>query len=244
MDFLKRMYGLSKARAEGLNLSGMPSMPVRSFRDALAGMAIIAEVKYATPAEGDLGIIETPEELAAQYQAHGASAVSCLTEPVFFSGSMEFISRIRGACSLPILMKDFIVDQRQIRAGRERGADAILLITEMLEPSELQDLYSCGRDLGMDCLVEVHGPEGLEKAIGLGARIIGVNSRDLATLRVDPGRHAEMITLLPAGVRKVAESGISSAGRLAELKAMGYDAALIGRAMVSPDLRRDILPCG
>ncbi|HOI05871.1 MAG TPA: indole-3-glycerol-phosphate synthase [Deltaproteobacteria bacterium] len=245
MDFLKRMYGLSKARAEGLTPSSCrPPMPVRPFRDVLSGMAIIAEVKYATPAEGDLGIKESPSELAAAYQCMGASAISCLTEPAFFSGSMGYLAEIRNACSLPILMKDFIVDTRQIMAGRELGADAFLLVTEMLEAGELADLFACGRELGMDCLVEIHGLEGLEKALSIGAGIIGVNCRDLTTLTVDPKRHEEMADRLPEGVRKVAESGISSSARLAELKRLGYDAALIGRAMARHDSRKELLPCG
>jgi indole-3-glycerol phosphate synthase len=245
MDFLQRMYRLSKARAAELEPSpGSTLSSVRSFRGVLSGMSVIAEVKYATPAEGDLGIKESPEKLAALYQSLGASAVSCLTEPRFFSGSMEFLSRIRGACRLPILMKDFIVDAKQIVAGRELGADAFLLITEMLETTELAELFACGHELGMDCLVEVHGHEGLEKAVSIGAKIIGVNSRDLSTLKVDHLRHKEMAKLLPSGVKKVAESGVSSANRLRELKAMGYDAALIGRAMAQAALRRELLPCG
>jgi indole-3-glycerol phosphate synthase len=245
MDFLAHMYRLSKIRAAGLRPSGRtPYPPVRSLKDALQGMAVIAEVKYATPAEGDLGLKESPEDLASLYQAMGASAISCLTEPAFFSGSMEFLSRIRKACSLPILMKDFIVDARQIRTGRELGADAFLLISEMLDQGELQELYSCGRELGMDCLVEVQGPQGLEKALAIGAGIIGVNSRDLSTLKVDPERHGDMAKLLPAGAKKVAESGISSGMRLRELQAMGYDAALIGRAMANAGLRKELLPCG
>lgn len=245
MDFLQSMYRLSQARAAGLNPSaGCHRYPVRPFRQALKGMSVIAEVKYAAPAEGPLGIEESPSELAWRFQSLGAAAVSCLTEPSFFSGSLAYLQEIREACSLPILMKDFIVDPKQILAGRGLGADAFLLITEMLEADELEELYACGRELGMDCLVEVHGAEGLEKAIGMGAEIIGVNARDLSTLEVDPVRHKMMAELLPAGVCKVAESGVSSPGMLLELGRMGYDAALVGRAMAREDLRRGLLSCG
>ena len=245
MDFLQSMYRLSKVRAAGLNPSaGRHPYPVRSFREALKGMSVIAEVKYATPAEGLLGIGESPSELATRFQSLGAAAVSCLTEPDFFSGSLSYLQEIREACSLPVLMKDFIVDPRQILAGRELGADAFLLITEMLQADELEELYACGRELGMDCLVEVHGTEGLEKATRISAEIIGVNARDLSTLEVDPERHKMMAGLLPAGVGKVAESGISSPGRLLELRESGYDAALVGRAMAREDLRRELLSCG
>jgi indole-3-glycerol phosphate synthase len=245
MDFLRLMRRLSRDRASELRPVVPRTLPpVRSFRDALVGMAVIAEVKYATPGDGVLGITEAPAELARQYQSLGASAVSCLTEPVFFSGSFEHLSTVRSACALPLLMKDFIVDPRQIVAGRVCGADAFLLVTEMLEPGELRDLYACGRELGMDCLVEVHGMEGLDKALSIGADIIGVNSRDLATLAVDPEKHRDMAPRLPTGAKKVAESGISDAGRLKELRALGYDAALIGRAMARPGLRKEILSCG
>jgi len=170
--------------------------------------------------------------------------VSCLTEPEFFKGSLSFLAQVRAACRLPVLMKDFITDERQIVAGRQAGADAVLLITEMLSSGELDRLYRAARSLGMDCLVEVHGIPGLMKARDIGAEIIGVNARDLSTLRVDPGRHEQMADLLPAGVIRVAESGITSRKRLMELKGLGYDAALIGRAVAVGDGREEIFGCG
>ncbi|HNU74301.1 MAG TPA: indole-3-glycerol-phosphate synthase [Deltaproteobacteria bacterium] len=245
MDFLKHMRLLAKRRAAGLK-TGMPEAapPVRSFRRALKGMAVIAEVKYATPADGHLGIRRSPSSLAAVYQSHGAAAISCVTEPVFFAGSVDYLPEIRSSCMLPLLMKDFIVDERQLCQARALGADAALLITELLSIDELARLHSFCRSLGMDCLVEVHGREGLDKALKIGADIIGVNVRDLATLKVDPRRHEEMAGLLPSGVAKVAESGISSSARLKELGEMGYDAALIGRAVVSEQTRGEIFRCG
>lgn len=245
MNFLLHMYELAKERAGTMDLhEGNPRLSVRPFKQALKGMTVIAEVKYATPAEGDLGMKQRPAELAAEYQSLGAAAISCLTEPAYFAGSMAYIPEIRNACSLPILMKDFIADERQIRAGRSLGADACLLITEMLSSEELANLHACARNLGMDCLVEVHGPDGIEKALSIGAEIIGVNSRDLATLTVIPERHEEMIRLIPHGVVAVAESGIFSKSRLQELKKMGYEAALIGRAMARQEMRMELLSCG
>ncbi len=245
MDFLKHMYQLSRQRAAAMDQyrQAVPATS-RSLKDALHDMAIIAEVKYATPVEGDLGITKKPSELAAEYEAIGAAAISCLTEPSFFAGSMKYLGEVRSACSLPILMKDFIVDERQIRSGRSLGADAFLLITEMLSNEELSRLYACGQDLGMDCLVEIHSLQGLEKAARIGAQIVGVNVRDLTTLKVVPERHEEMIGLLPKGAVKVAESGISSGRRLEELKKVGYDAALIGRAMVRQETRKELFGCG
>ncbi|MFY9166645.1 MAG: indole-3-glycerol-phosphate synthase [Desulfomonilia bacterium] len=247
MDFLRHMRHLAHQRVAGLSIgdsrfSSLP--PIRSFRDALTGMAIIAEVKYATPVDGHLGIRKSPSELAADYEALGASAISCLTEPMFFAGSMDHLVEIRKSSRLPLLMKDFIVDERQLCQARSLGADAVLLITEMLSAEELARLFSFGRSLGLDCLVEVHGREGLDKALDAGAGIIGVNARNLTTLKVEPKRHEEMASLLPPGAIKVAESGISSAKRIEELGRLGYDAALIGRAVVSEQTRREIFRCG
>lgn len=245
MDFLRLMKRLARQRAAeiGPPADDFPS-PLRSFRNALKNMAIIAEVKYAVPAQGSLGIRMSPSELAAEYESLGASAVSCLTEPVFFAGSVDHLREVRSACRLPLLMKDFIVDERQICQARAIGADAVLLISEMLLEKELARLFAFGKGLGVDCLVEVHGQDGLEKALKVGADLIGVNARDLQTLQFDRERHEKMAGHLPAGAVKVAESGISSSERLQELKGMGYDAALIGRAMVSEHTRREIFTCG
>ncbi len=217
---------------------------VRPFKSVLKDMAVIAEVKYATPKDGLLGITEDPATIAREYERLGASAVSCLTEPEYFAGCLEYIAIIRSSCSLPVMMKDFIVDERQIRAGRALGADAFLLITEMLSLQKLKALYACGKDLGMDCLVEVHGLDGLDKAVAVGAEIIGVNSRDLKTLQVDPLRHEELAGHIPAHAIKVAESGITSGARLIELRTFGYDAVLIGRAFADGTLREEIFHVG
>jgi indole-3-glycerol phosphate synthase len=244
VDFLKQMYQSSLKRAAKMpSLEDFP-LPVRSFKDALMGMAVIAEVKYATPKDGLLGITQDPASLAQSYEKNGARAISCLTEPDFFAGSLDYLGIIRSSCNLPILMKDFIMDERQIAAGRAQGADAVLLITEMLSFQELAELFVYGSDLGMDCLVEIHTREGLDKALGIGAPIIGVNSRDLVSLQVDPKRHEELVGHIPADVIKVAESGITSGRRLAELKDMGYDAALIGRALADETRMQEIFHVG
>jgi indole-3-glycerol phosphate synthase len=248
MDFLKKMYGLSKKRAEGLDdiLNRHDVFSIRPLGAALKnkGISIIAEVKYATPDEGDLEITEKPGELALKYESSGASAISCLTEPEYFKGRLDYLKEIRLCSTLPLMMKDFITDERQIMAGRKMGADAYLLVTEMLSVYELKDLYAFGRNLGMEALVEVHGEEGLEKALSINAGIIGVNCRNLATLRIDIETHERMSLLLPAECIRVAESGISTSVRLQELKALGYDAALIGRAMANEAAAKEIFSCG
>ena len=223
--------------------TGYP-FPVRPFKATLKDMALIAEVKYATPKDGLLGFTDDPATIALDYERLGASAISCLTVPEYFAGCLEYIGIIRSSCSLPVMMKDFIVDERQIKAGRALGADAFLLITEMLSLKELTVLYACGKDLGMDCLVEVHGQDGLDKAVAVNAEIIGVNSRDLKTLQVNPFKHEELAVHIPSSVVKVAESGITSGTRLMELKAFGYEAALIGRAFADGALREEIFHVG
>ncbi len=248
MDFLAYMYGLSKKRASSIAMhnSGTRTRLVRSFADALRdrGISVIAEVKYATPGDGDLGLMASPTELARDYERLGASAISCLTEESYFKGRLSYIADIGSVTDLPILMKDFIVDTSQISVGFNMGADAYLLITEMLSMEELEILYGFGKELCLDVLVEVHSHKGLEKALRLGTDVIGVNARDLATFQVIPTKHEEMIKDLPGSVVKVAESGISSSDRLLELGAMGYDAALVGRAMTDRRKRKEILSCG
>lgn len=246
MDFLEKMYGLSRRRAGELIIPEGERQPVRSFRAALEspGMALIAEVKYATPADGMLGVGDAPDVIAREYERLGAAAVSCLTEPDHFAGRLEYLAVVRSGCSLPVMMKDFIVDERQIVAGRAFGADAVLLITELLSLDELRVLHARAQGLGMDCLVEVHGPAGLDKALELGAEIVGVNCRDLRTLEVHGRRHEELVTGIPAGVIKVAESGVTSGERLRELWDAGYDAALVGRAFACKALREEIFHVG
>ena len=246
MDFLEHMYHMAKKKAATIKINGSRKKPVISFRNALEkeGMGIIAEVKYATPADGDLGIEETPSVLAKEYEKLGASAISCITEEAYFKGAVSYLKEICSISHLPVLMKDFIVDSSQILLGWAVGADAYLLITEMLTLDELKRLYAFGSDLGLDALVEVHSYDGLKNAFGLGAGIIGVNARDLASLEVIPERHEEMIKRIPAGIIKVAESGISSSFRLRRLGEIGYDAVLIGRAMADSIKRKEIFHVG
>ena len=226
MDFLKQMYVRAHKRAAGLWIPAGGDPPVRPFKEALKGLAIIAEVKYATPKEGDLGLTQDPESLARLYTALNAAAISCLTEPEYFKGDLSYLSRIRQACPLPVLMKDFVVHERQIRAGRRFGADAVLLISEM------------------QALVEAHTREGLARAQDCGARMIGVNARDLTHLTLDRTRHRELVGLIPEGVVKVALSGISFRAELEAVRDMGYDAALIGRALADERLRGEVFACG
>jgi len=209
--------------------------PPRGFAAALTdpGVSVIAEIKRATP-RGPLKLDLNPRELAANYVAGGADAISVLTEPDFFKGSMEDLAAARGA-GLPVLRKDFIIDDFQVLEARAWGADAVLLIVRALS-EELERLFKSVTALGMDPFVEVHDEEDVERAREIGATLIGVNNRDLATFEVDPDRTSKLAPLIPDGAIVAALSGVSSRTDVERLADAGADAVLIGETLVTaPD---------
>lgn len=209
------------------------------FRAALAregGANIIAECKRRSPARGVLARAYDPAAIARGYQCAGAAAISVLTEPTFFDGAVAHLEAVRAAVSLPLLRKDFVLDEYQIYEARAAGADAVLLIAAMLDDASLRRLARCARDLGLAALVEVHSAPELDAASDAGATIIGVNSRDLRTLAVDLGVCDALAADAPPGAVMVAESGIRSRGDIDRLARAGYHAHLIGeRLMAEPD---------
>jgi indole-3-glycerol phosphate synthase len=211
----------------------------RGFREALARdgrVNIIAECKRRSPSRGVLARRYAPDAIARVYERAGAAAISVLTEPTFFDGALAHLEAVRAATSLPLLRKDFILDEYQIYEARAAGADAILLIVALLGDETLQRLARCARELGLASLVEVHSPLELAAAREAGADIIGVNSRDLRTLAVDPDVCDALIQAAPAGCVMVAESGIRHRADVDRLAARGYRAFLIGeRLMTAPD---------
>ncbi len=210
-----------------------------AFRAALTRpdrIAIIAECKRRSPARGVLRPVYDPVAIATGYAAAGAAALSVLTEPSFFDGSLEHLDAVRGAVTIPILRKDFIVSEYQLFEARLAGADAVLLIVAALTAAELTGLLARANALGLDVLVEVHSAPELEVAIAGGAGIIGVNNRNLRTLTVDLAASETLIAAIPAGTVAVSESGLKTAADLARLRARGYGAFLIGeRFMTEPD---------
>jgi indole-3-glycerol phosphate synthase len=177
-----------------------------------------------------------PGEIARAYERAGAAAISVLTEPSFFDGALAHLEATRAATSLPLLRKDFILDEYQLYEARAAGADAVLLIVAMLDDASLRHLARCAADLGLAVLVEVHSISELETACGAGADLIGVNSRDLRTLAVDAGVCDALILEAPPGCVMVAESGIRSREDIDRLAARGYRAFLVGeRLMTAPD---------
>jgi indole-3-glycerol phosphate synthase len=196
-------------------------------------MKVIAEVKRSSPSKGSLSAITDPAALAEQYQIAGASVISVLTEERRFKGSLADLTAVRSRVSIPILRKDFMVDEYQFFEARAHGADVLLLIVAALAKSQLRDFYDLATDLGMAVLIEVHTADELERAMEISPRIIGVNSRNLKTLEVNPSAFAELIPRIPNEVIRVAESGISRRADVEFAQSHGADAILVGEALVT-----------
>lgn len=195
-------------------------------------ISVIAEVKRASPSKGALSTIPNPAALAEQYQSAGASVISVLTEERRFNGSLADLETVRSAVSIPILRKDFMVDEYQFYEARAYGADVVLLIVAALSSHQLRDYFEMATELGMASLVEVHTPQELEQAMEINPRIIGINSRNLKTLEVDQKAFAQLLPEIPADVIRVAESGISQRAEVEAAERFGADAILVGEALV------------
>jgi len=207
----------------------------RPFSEALVrpGLSLIAEFKRRSPSAGDISASASVAEQVGAYERGGAAALSVLTDERHFGGSLEDLRAARETCDLPILRKDFIVDPYQLYEAAVNGADAVLLIVRALGDRELRAMYEEARGLDLDCLVEVHDAEELERALEMDADVIGINNRDLDEGSVDVSRTYELMPDVPAGKTVVAESGISSRTELEELERVGVDAVLIGGALMS-----------
>lgn len=208
------------------------------FRASLAarGIRIIAECKRRSPSRGVLREAYDPAAIARGYEEHGAAAVSVLTEPTFFDGSLDHLRAVRAAVSIPLLRKDFIVTPYQIVEAAVCGADAVLLIVAALSDEALRELRTVAESLGLATLVEVHDAPELERAVASGADVVGVNSRNLRTLAVDQGVLDALAPRMPANTVAVAESGLKTADDLTRLRAAGYHAFLMGeRFMTVPE---------
>jgi indole-3-glycerol phosphate synthase len=200
------------------------------------GFNVIAECKRRSPSRGVLAARYQPARIARAYAEGGAAAISVLTEPTFFDGSLAHLQSVRAAVDVPLLRKDFIVEDYQLLEARASGADAILLIVAALDQSMLEALQARAWDLGLATLVEVHDQNELQRAIGSGARIIGVNNRNLRTLTVDVRASDDLAARMPRGVVAVSESGLQTHADLVRLSKAGYGAFLIGeRFMTDPD---------
>ena len=218
----------------------------RGFRRALelksrAGVAVIAELKKASPSKGLIRAEFHPAELARELEAAGAAALSVLTDEEFFQGSLGNLREASAAVAIPCLRKDFIVDEFQVVEARANCADAVLLIVAALSAVELSSLAAGARRRGLDVLCEVHDGEELQQALDAGFDLIGVNTRDLRTFKVDVETAFALAEKIPAGVVRVAESGIHSAEDLARLRGAGYDAFLVGESLMRAEWPGDAL---
>lgn len=212
------------------------------FRDALAAgepgeARIIAEIKAASPSAGTIVASPDVEAIAGSYRDGGAAALSVVTEPRHFRGDRDWLARASNAAGLPVIMKDFIVDEVQIHRGVAAGADAVLLLASVLDSAEIRDFIAATAELGCDALVEVHDERELDAALEAGARLVGVNNRNLKDFSVDLGSSERLAARMPDGVLRVTESGIRSRTDVERLMRSGFRAFLVGESLLRQDDR-------
>lgn len=238
----KKAYPLEKLKKDVFKKGEF--RPV-SFLESLrknSGAAVIAEVKKASPSKGIISEDFDYLKIAKKYEQAGAAAVSVLTEEDFFMGSDRYLSEIKKHVAIPVLRKDFIIDEYQIYEAKKIGADAILLICGILTEEMLSEFCGLAESIGLDCLVETHDEEEVKMAVNAGAKIIGINNRNLRTFNVDLKITEKLIKNIPAGIIKVSESGIHSAEDAAYLKKLGADAILVGESLMkSGDIDKKLI---
>jgi len=218
--------------------------PPRGFYDAIvgfSGVSIIAEVKKASPSKGVICESFDPVEIAISYQQNGAQAISVLTDVDFFQGSLLYLMQVRDAVRLPVLRKDFIIDELQIKQASLHGADAILLIAAILAPRQLKEYRQCAVEYGMDVLVEVHNERETEVAVESGARLIGINNRNLKDFSVNIETTFRLNELIPDDIAVVSESGLKSGKEIQRLYEASISGALIGESLMRAGTESDFL---
>jgi indole-3-glycerol phosphate synthase len=245
-DLLTTIVAATRARVEAQRARVPAAVLVGAMRDDAARpgafaaalsrpdrVNVIAECKRRSPSKGVLRWAYDAAAIARDYERAGAAAISVLTEPAFFDGHLDHLRAVRAAVDVPILRKDFIVDEYQLLEARAAGADAVLLIVAALDTATLGRLHAQATTLGLDVLVEVHDEDELQRAAAAGARIIGVNNRNLRTLAVDVDASRRLVARMPGGVIAVAESGLRDAEEIDGLRRRGYHAFLIGERLVT-----------
>lgn len=230
----KEILSPEQARNQALAETVLHENAPFSFECALAsdGLSFICEVKKASPSKGVIAQDFPYLKIAKEYEEGGASAISVLTEPEFFLGSDVYLREIACAVKIPVLRKDFIIDEYQLYEAKLWGAKAVLLICALLEQETLSSYLNTAKELALDCLVEIHNEAEAQEALAAGARIIGINNRDLVTFNVDTGLTSRLKKSIPAGILTVAESGIKSADDVRKLKDAGVNAVLIGESLM------------
>ncbi|MFC5501655.1 indole-3-glycerol phosphate synthase TrpC [Lysinimonas soli] len=221
---------------EAVEADARAATPALDVLSALAPgerVKIIAEVKRASPSRGPLAEIADPASLAVSYQTGGASAISVLTEQRRFLGSLADLEAVRAAVDIPVLRKDFIADPYQVYESRAAGADLVLLIVAALDQQQLAELHALIVQLGMTALVETHSAEEVERALDVGASVVGVNARDLSTFELDRELFGTLADRIPSGVIRIAESAVKEPADVAHYRAAGADVVLVGEALVT-----------
>lgn len=215
------------------NLPATRGFQNRLAGDSRSGLAVISEIKRRSPSKGDLAIDLDPVELARRYEEAGASCLSVLTDEDFFAGSPSDLKAASGATTLPVLRKDFTVSPADVCDARLMGADCVLLIVAALSDGELSTFARIAREVGIDFLVEIHDERELERALTIDPLMVGVNQRDLVTFQVDHDRAVRMASRIPAGIIRVAESGVRGPDDARALAQAGYHAVLVGESLVT-----------
>lgn len=241
IEELKKVKPLEVVKEEALKLP--KDNGKISFKDALSkeGISFICEAKKASPSKGIIAEDFPYLDIAKDYEKAGASAISCLTEPFYFKGDDRYLREIAAEVNIPVLRKDFVVDEYMIYEAKILGASAVLLICAILDDERLAKYYKLAKELGLDVLVETHDEEEVQRALKLGADIIGVNNRDLKTFTVDINNSARLRNLVPSDIVFVSESGIKTAEDIKHLVDNGTDAVLIGETLMRSDNKKAML---
>jgi indole-3-glycerol phosphate synthase len=234
-DALARREQVSLAEVEAAALVRPAALDALEALRPASHVKVIAEIKRSSPSRGSLAQITDPASLARRYELGGASAISVLTEGRKFGGSLADLEAVRAAVALPVLRKDFIATPYQVFEARAAGADLVLLIVAALDDQTLRELFDLIVELGMTPLVETHSAEELDRAAGLGARLIGVNARDLSSFALDRDLFGRLAGRFPDGAIRVAESAVLSAADVAHYRSAGADVVLVGEALVTGD---------
>jgi indole-3-glycerol phosphate synthase len=232
-DAADRRSAVSLADVEAAAAAAPPALDVLGALAPADRVKIIAEVKRASPSRGPLADIADPAALAASYETGGASAISVLTERRRFGGSLADLEQVRATVSVPVLRKDFVSDPYQVFEARAAGADLVLLIVAALDQAVLQQLFNLIGELGMTALVETHSADEVQRALEVGAPIIGVNARNLSTFGLDRELFGTLADSIPSGVIRVAESAVKTSADVAHYRAAGADVVLVGEALVT-----------
>jgi indole-3-glycerol phosphate synthase len=237
-ELSRRRAARSRGELERLGRARPPALDFEvALRPAAGGVRLVAEVKRASPSRGVFVEALDPAGLARTYAANGAAAISVLTDEKFFRGHLDHLAEVRDAVGLPLLRKDFVIDEYQVWEARAAGADAILLIVAILEPALLQGLLWAAKGVGLAALVEVHAPDELEVALEAGASVIGINNRNLKTFETTLETTLRLLPRVPPGPVVVSESGLATAADVRMVVAAGAHAVLVGEALVrAPDV--------